>query len=77
MSTSFLVVQAQRDLAQARVNELQAMLDHQVALIAFDSLQQAPTANNGSVSVSGTNIVSLPPPTPRGIQAPSTGTSIF
>ncbi len=77
MSTSFLVVQAQRDLAQAKVNELQAILDHQVALIAFDSLQQAPTANNGTVSVAGTNIVALPPPTPRGIQAPSTGTSIF
>jgi HAE1 family hydrophobic/amphiphilic exporter-1 len=77
MSTSFLVVQAQRDLAQARVNELSAMLDHQVALVDFESLQQAPSANSGnSVSIAGANIVALPPPTPRGISAPSSG-SIF
>ncbi len=76
MSTSFLVVQAQRDLTQARVNELTAMLDHQVALVDFESLQQAPSANAGSVSVSGTQIVSLPPPTPRGMSAPN-GNSLF
>jgi HAE1 family hydrophobic/amphiphilic exporter-1 len=77
MSTSFLVVQAQRDLTQARVNELSAMLDHQVAVVDFEGLQQAPAANTGSVSISGTSIVAIPPPTPRGIQAPSTGASIF
>jgi HAE1 family hydrophobic/amphiphilic exporter-1 len=76
MSTSFLVVQAQRDLTQARVNELTAMLDHQVARVDFESLQQAPSVNTGSVSVNGTQIVSLPPPTPRGISAPG-GNSLF
>jgi hydrophobic/amphiphilic exporter-1 (mainly G- bacteria), HAE1 family len=76
MSTSFLVVQAQRDLTQARVNELTAMLDHQVALVDFESLQQAPSINAGSVSVSGSQIVSLPPPSPRGISAPG-GNSLF
>jgi outer membrane protein len=40
MSTSFLVIQAQRDLAVARNNELQASLDYQLAVIAFETVQQ-------------------------------------
>jgi outer membrane protein TolC len=40
MSTSFLVIQAQRDLAVARNNELQASLDYQLAAIAFQTAQQ-------------------------------------
>jgi outer membrane protein TolC len=39
MSTSFLVIQAQRDLAVARNNELQARLEHQLAITAFESAQ--------------------------------------
>jgi outer membrane protein len=77
MSTSFLVVQAQRDLAQARTNELRAMLDHQVAQVNFDTLQQAPAvASGGSVQLTaGGSIASLPPSTPRGIQRSSSGSS--
>src|SRR4029453_8500477 len=41
MSTSFLVIQAQRDLAIARNNELQALLDYQLAVVAFETVQQA------------------------------------
>jgi outer membrane protein TolC len=41
MSTSFLVIQAQRDLAVARNNELQALLDYQLAVVSFDTAQQA------------------------------------
>jgi len=41
MSTSFLVIQAQRDLAVARNNELQAYLDYQLALVAFQRSQLA------------------------------------
>jgi outer membrane protein TolC len=41
MSTSFLVIQAQRDLAVARDNELRAYLDYQLAAVAFDRVQQA------------------------------------
>ncbi|HZT77034.1 MAG TPA: efflux RND transporter permease subunit [Vicinamibacterales bacterium] len=41
MSTSFLVIQAQRDLAQARTNELSAILSYDLSLVAFDELQQA------------------------------------
>jgi HAE1 family hydrophobic/amphiphilic exporter-1 len=40
MSTSFLVIQAQRDLAVARNNELQANLDYQLAVVAFESAQR-------------------------------------
>ena len=40
MSTSFLVIQAQRDLAIASNNELQAYLDYQLATIAFETAQQ-------------------------------------
>jgi HAE1 family hydrophobic/amphiphilic exporter-1 len=77
MSTSFLVVQAQRDLTQARVNELTAMLDHQVAVVDFESLQQAPSITAGNATVSGANIVALPPPSPRGITPPNGGNGIF
>jgi HAE1 family hydrophobic/amphiphilic exporter-1 len=39
MSTSFLVIQAQRDLVVARNNELQANLAYQLAVVAFESAQ--------------------------------------
>jgi len=48
MSTSFLVIQAQRDLAQARTNELGAILAYDLALVDFDALQQAGPAGQGS-----------------------------
>ena len=40
MSTSFLVIQAQRDLAVARENEQRAYLEYQLAAVAFDRVQQ-------------------------------------
>jgi outer membrane protein TolC len=40
MSTSFLVIQAQRDLAVARNNELQASLDYQLAVVGFETAQR-------------------------------------
>ena len=42
MSTSFLVIQAQRDLAQARTNELSAVLAYDLALVDFEAVQQVP-----------------------------------
>ncbi len=55
MSTSFLVIQAQRDLAIARNGELQSLLDYQLALIAFETVQQTSatpiTLLRGSVPV--------------------------
>jgi outer membrane protein TolC len=41
-STSFFVFQAQRDLAQARNNELLAILDYQRSIIDFETVQEAP-----------------------------------
>ena len=40
MSTSFLVIQAQRDLAVARDNEQRSYLDYQLAVVAFERAQQ-------------------------------------
>ncbi len=56
MSTSFLVIQAQRDLAQARQNELAAILAYNLALVDFEALQQAGPAgqSSGSSAQSGT-----------------------
>jgi outer membrane protein TolC len=36
MSTSFLIVQAQRDLSQAAANELRALIDYNQAIVAFE-----------------------------------------
>jgi outer membrane protein TolC len=48
MSTSFEVFQAQRDLSQARSNELRAVLDYDKSQVDFETVQVAPiggTAN--------------------------------
>ncbi|NOT28591.1 MAG: TolC family protein, partial [Acidobacteria bacterium] len=41
-STGFLVFQAQRDLAQARNNELRSILDLQRSIVDFETVQDAP-----------------------------------
>ncbi|MEQ1758311.1 MAG: TolC family protein [Vicinamibacterales bacterium] len=43
-STSFIVFQVQRDLAQARNNELRAVLDFNRSLVDLDTVQHAPIA---------------------------------
>ena len=48
MSTSFLVIQAQRDLAQAQTNELGAVLAYDLSLVDFEALQQAGPAGQSS-----------------------------
>jgi outer membrane protein TolC len=50
MSTSFLVIQAQRDLAQAKTNELSSVLDYDLALVNFEALQQAGPAGQAMQS---------------------------
>ena len=63
MSTSFLVVQAQRDVAQARNNVLAAALDYVRAIIDFEALQEASPAGGatgGTMAVSGGSVVSFP-----------------
>ena len=41
MSTSFLVIQAQRDLTQARTNELAALLAYNLGVVDFEAIQRA------------------------------------
>ena len=41
-STSFFVFQAQRDLAQARNNELLAVIDYRRSIVDLDTVQEAP-----------------------------------
>jgi outer membrane protein TolC len=50
MSTSFLVVQAQRDLAQAKTNELGAVLAYDLALVDFEALQEAAPAGSATAA---------------------------
>jgi outer membrane protein TolC len=50
MSTSFLVIQAQRDLAQAKTNELSAILSYDLSLVDFEALQQAGPTTVGPVA---------------------------
>ena len=57
MSTNFNVIQAQRDLAVARNNELQAQLDYQLALITYETVQLVGGASTAS---SSTPTVTIP-----------------
>jgi len=56
MSTNFLVTQAQRDLAQAEVNDLRAIADYRKSVINFQRVQEAGVSGSGVVTVlSGTS----------------------
>jgi outer membrane protein len=71
MSTSFLVIQAQRDLAQAKTNELGAVLAYDLALVDFEALQEAAPVGDGPGASSGGSNASSQPATTGG--APSLG----
>jgi len=53
LSTSFFVIQAQRDLAQAKANELAAILAYDLALVDFEALQEAGPAGQQNNSSNG------------------------
>ena len=42
IQTSFFVFQAQRDLAQARTNEIRAIADYNKSLVDFEAVQETP-----------------------------------
>jgi hypothetical protein len=52
MSTNYFVVQAQRDLATAQNNELQAILTYRKALVELERLQQTTLAGS-SITILG------------------------
>jgi len=54
MSTNFFVVQAQRDLVEAQLTELRALLDYAKSLVDFERVQQSgPRVSVTSVSAGG------------------------
>jgi HAE1 family hydrophobic/amphiphilic exporter-1 len=48
-STSFIVFQAQRDLAQARNNELRAILDYNQSVVDLETVQEVPLTGGGVI----------------------------
>jgi outer membrane protein len=65
LSTSFLVIQAQRDLAQAKANELSAVLAYDLALVDFEALQEAgPAGQAATGGGSGAAAQTAPPVAP-------------
>ncbi|HEY7055158.1 MAG TPA: TolC family protein [Vicinamibacterales bacterium] len=52
LSQTFELVQAQRDLARARQQELNATIDYNRSLVDFETVQNAPLGGGGGVSVS-------------------------
>jgi outer membrane protein len=54
MSTSFFVFQAQRDLSQARANELRAITDYNLSIVDFETVQEAPIFGGGGGATSVT-----------------------
>jgi len=53
MSTSFLVFQAQRDLTDARNNELSATLDYAKSLVDFEASEEASIGGSSGFAVAG------------------------
>jgi outer membrane protein len=71
MSTSFEVFQAQRDLSEAKSNELRAILDYNKSQVDFETVQIAPVNGGGSsTGTSGTTTGST-----TGTTGTTTGTS--
>lgn len=52
MSTTFLVFQAQRELASARTAELRSIIDYNMSLVDFEAIQQIPLGGTNTVSTS-------------------------
>lgn len=58
MSTSFFVFQAQRDLAQARTLEIQAISDYNKSLVDFEAVQQVSlTGSSPGVTTAGAGAI--------------------
>jgi hypothetical protein len=53
MATNYEVVQAQRDFADARNNELRAILNYRKALVNFETVQAVGTRGVGAAVTGG------------------------
>ena len=74
MTTSFLVFQAQRDLNQARNNELQALVDYVKSTVDFEAAQETPLQSGSSLSNVNTGFGNLTGATgSTGTTGPTTG----
>ena len=60
LSTSFLVIQAQRDLAQAKANEVSAVLAYDLALVDYEELQEAGPGGTGVTAPSSSTPTATP-----------------
>jgi HAE1 family hydrophobic/amphiphilic exporter-1 len=58
-STSFLVFQAQRDLSQARNNELRAILDYNQSVVDFETVQEVPIGGGTGAAAGGTTATTV------------------
>jgi outer membrane protein TolC len=59
MSTTFFISQFQRDLAQARVIEIQAIADYNKSLVDFQAVQEVPVGGSvGGITTAGTGAIS-------------------
>jgi HAE1 family hydrophobic/amphiphilic exporter-1 len=72
MSTSFLVIQAQRDMAQAKTNELGAVLSYDLSLVDYEALQQAGPAGQSAGASPSAPVQAVGP---AAVPAASTGRS--
>jgi outer membrane protein len=73
MSTNFLVTQAQRDLADARVAEIQAIADYSKSVVTLQRVQEAGVSGSGSVATVSTGTSN--PLAPQAVTTTSTGTT--
>jgi 2-phospho-L-lactate guanylyltransferase (CobY/MobA/RfbA family) len=60
-STNFLVFQAQRDLAQARNDELNAILNYNRALVDLETVQVAPVVGSGTATLATATAAGINP----------------
>ncbi|HXB56188.1 MAG TPA: TolC family protein [Vicinamibacteria bacterium] len=73
MSTNFLVTQAQRDLADARVAEIQAIADYSKSVVELQRVQEAGVSGSGGVATVSTGTGN--PLAPQAVTTSSTGTT--
>ena len=73
LSTSFLVIQAQRDLAQAKANEVSAILAYDLALVDYEELQEAGPGGTGISAPSSSTLTATP--AAAAVPAVATGTA--